>query len=61
MILGELSINGMAVYAEVAMVIFLVIFAGVGVWALRRSTRELNTWARLPLDETHTGEPDTKI
>lgn len=60
MTLAELTINDMAVYAEVAMVIFLVVFAGVAIWAMRRPKSELNTWARLPLDETAAGEADTK-
>ncbi|MBK7406314.1 MAG: hypothetical protein IPJ41_17335 [Phycisphaerales bacterium] len=60
MTLGELTINDLSIYAEVAMVIFLVIFLAVAAWAVRKPKNQLNTWARLPLDETAPARPDTK-
>ncbi len=38
-------------YAEVGLIIFFVVFAGVSIQALRRSKQDISDWSRLPLDE----------
>jgi cytochrome c oxidase cbb3-type subunit 4 len=47
-----MSHAGLSIYAEVALIIFLVAFVGIVWWVFRPSAR--NRWeadARLPLDE----------
>lgn len=53
-----MSHAGLAGYAEVAMVLFILAFAGIVWWVLRPANR--NRWrqeAAMPLDDTHPQQP----
>ena len=51
MTLAEISRNGLSLFPQVGLVIFVVVFAAVTVRALRRSRAEVNRWAGIPLED----------
>lgn len=46
-----LAPNDLAVYPEVGLILFFVVFVAVTVRALRRTRPEVSRWARLPLED----------
>ena len=46
------SISGIEVYPLLSLTVFVSVFGGVLVWALRANGARLETLARLPLDGT---------
>ena len=52
---------GLSIYAEVALVLFMVAFLGIVWWVLRRkNTARWRRAARMPLDDVHPQEPHNK-
>lgn len=45
-------------FATWGLVIFVVVFACISVWALTRSRKTIHTWASLPLDDDPNNESD---
>lgn len=58
--LASLGINSLAIFPEVGLLVFLAIWVGVAIRALRKPGSEIEACARLPLDETCIGADDTK-
>ena len=59
--LSDIMANaGLAGYAEIALILFMVVFAAI-VWRIFRPGRqqEMNAAARMPLDDEHPQEPRT--
>lgn len=46
------SIAGIEVFPIISLVLFVVVFAGILIWALRADRQTLERHAKLPLDET---------
>ncbi len=49
--LGSIDVNGLSVFAEAGLVIFLAVFAAVTVRAIRAPRGEMSSCARLPLED----------
>lgn len=56
MTLAEISRNGLSLFPQIGLVIFLVVFAAVTVRALRRSRNEVSRWAGIPLEDDAAGK-----
>lgn len=53
---------GLSIYAEVAMVLFLLAFVAIGVWTFWPSRQEeMDHAAQLPLDDDTTSTPRTQV
>lgn len=53
-VLGE---GSLVTFANVGLVVFVLVFTGVCAWILTRGKREVNDWARIPLS----GDEDEPI
>jgi len=54
-----MSDAGLAIYAEIALVLFLLAFIGIVVAIFRPSQkRRMDAASRLPLDDDSTGQPE---
>ncbi len=59
MMLAEITVNWMAVFPEIATILFLSVFVGVLWYVIRAPRQEMNSYANLPLDETSDSVDDT--
>ncbi|MEM6673551.1 MAG: cbb3-type cytochrome c oxidase subunit 3 [Planctomycetota bacterium] len=41
--------SGLTVFATAGLVIFVIVFVGITVWALTRKQRKIDQWSRIPL------------
>ena len=59
--LSDIMANaGLAIYAEVALVIFLLAFVAISWWVFRSAnTARWNSAAMMPLDDLHPQQPRT--
>lgn len=57
--LSDIMANaGLSIYAEVALVLFMLAFLGIIWWVLRRAnTARWNRAAQMPLDDVHPQQP----
>ena len=58
--LAQLGVNDLSIYPELGLILFFAVFVAVSIRAIRKPKGEVNTCARMPLDETTTGVDDTK-
>jgi len=58
--LAELGVNGLSIYPQAGLILFLGVFLAVSARALRCPRDEARRCARMPLDETTTSVDDTK-
>jgi len=49
------SIDGLEMYAEIALVLFVLAFVGIVVWAVRMKPAHLAEMSRMPLDADDSG------
>jgi cbb3-type cytochrome oxidase subunit 3 len=59
MTLAGIGVNELAIFPELGLVLFFVVFTAVTVRALRHPQREMNSCANLPLDDATTSVDDT--
>jgi cbb3-type cytochrome oxidase subunit 3 len=60
--LSDIMANaGLSIYAEVALVLFMLAFLGILWWVFRRAnTARWNAAAQMPLDDVHPQQPRTR-
>lgn len=51
------SHSDLTYFATWSLVIFVAVFAGVFVWTVTRSRRQVQTWSTLPLEDDVPAEP----
>jgi len=50
-----LTNSNLTIWAEAALVIFLLCFVAIGVWTLTRPRKLIEQWAAIPLDNADLG------
>lgn len=59
--IASLKVNSLAIYPELGLLIFFGVWIAVSIRAVRKPGREIDTCARLPLDETPAVADDTNL
>ena len=49
--LAQIGVNNLSVFPIAGLVVFFAVFVAVSIRALRKPRKEIDDWARLPLDE----------